>query len=107
MPWCSAGFRGWGFNYDGFFGGFFPWFLILKFFSTLLIIGIIAYAFSVLLKRTVTVSSVSGFSDVKAQSAVSYAEALKELNLRYVRGEIDEETYLRMKQNLVESANSK
>lgn len=113
MGW---GFRGhmfspFGGGYHGYFdGGFFPWFFIIRAVIWLIVLSLIVYFVvryfkgrNQVLPETSKVSSSipSAAPESKKMVDEAAASALAVLNERYVRGELDDETYLRMKANII------
>lgn len=74
----------------GFFGGF-------HMMIGLLIIGVVIYLIYQNTKKAPVNNAVQG---AQPKNTSAYDEALKHLAMRFANGEIDEETYVKMKQQL-------
>lgn len=92
------GFRPYGgrFAVDG--SGYFP---SLFFIKGLLTIGLFALIIYAIIKLVDNRSAVARQPDVSEAAAMTGSDALKLLDERYVRGELTDEEYRRIKQNLL------
>lgn len=89
--------------YRGFWSNDFFWFFGLKLLFSLFLLALFIYLIVWVIKKGALAStekSVNLLSEIEA-------EALRELNSRYVKGEIDEETYRKMKNAIISREQTK
>ncbi|MCX7831532.1 MAG: SHOCT domain-containing protein [Actinobacteria bacterium] len=102
---CFSHIRGFGPRGDffgfGWYGQYFPWFLILKMIITILLLVLVAYFVVKLLKREENAFSSQKKDALKVEIEQVNLDALRQLNQKYINKEISEEEYLQMKKSIL------